>query len=389
MKRFLTFMMSSALILGLTLTGCANAPTAPPKSEDQTSQATKLPEAEAGATRDSVIGPEKRVVTGFYTDPEGPTPGSKESMTKNIKMMDEVAFFWYSFDGNGKVVPTGKVDLKIKELAQKNGAKAYALVHNMNLTGKVGFNDALAHSVLSNPAKRANLVTNLVNLTTKDGWDGISLDVEKTPPGDRNNFSALVTELGKALKAKDKVLNISIPAKFIDYPADLWSGAYDYAAIGKSADQIILMTYDEHGLGTTQGPIASAAWVDRVITFATGKIAKEKIVLGLPVYSFDWGTAKPLIPDYLSYIQTVDRAKKMGVEILLDPSGKVPQFIYTEKGARHEVFFENVGSLRIKMDYALKHKLHGVAIWRLGMEDPGIWDQLIKTYGTNKETKAK
>ena len=389
MKRFLTFMTSSALILGLTLTGCANAPTAPPKTEGQISQATKLPEAEAGATRDSVLGSEKRVVMGFYTDDEGPTPSSKESMTKNIKMMDEVAFFWYSFDANGKVIPTGKVDLKIKDFAQKNGAKAYALVHNMNLTGKVGFNDALAHSVLSNPAKRANLVTNLVNLTTKDGWDGISLDVEKTPPGDRNNFSALVAELGKALKAKDKVLNISIPAKFIDYPADLWSGAYDYAAIGKSADQIILMTYDEHGLGTTQGPIASALWVDRVITFATGKIAKEKIVLGLPVYSFDWGTDKPLIPDYLSYIQTVDRAKKMGVEILLDPSGKVPQFIYSDKGARHEVFFENVGSLRIKMDYALKNKLHGVGIWRLGMEDPGIWNQLIKTYGTNKETKTK
>ena len=202
MKRFLTFMMSSALILGLTLTGCANAPTAPPKSEDQTSQVTKPPEAEAGATRDSVIGPEKRVVMGFYTDPEGLTPGSKESMTKNIKMMDEVAFFWYSFDGNGKVVPTGKVDLKIKEEAQKNGAKAYALVHNMNLTGKVGFNDQLAHSVLSNPAKRANLVTNLVNLTTKDGWDGISLDVEKTPPGDRKQFLCLSYRAWQSVKSQ-------------------------------------------------------------------------------------------------------------------------------------------------------------------------------------------
>jgi spore germination protein YaaH len=316
-------------------------------------------------------------------------PGSKETMLKNAKLLDEVAFFGYSFDATGKIVPTGKVDLKIKEAAQKNGSKAYALVHNMNLTGTVGFDANLAHQVLSNPAKRANLVSNLVNLTTKDGWDGISVDVEKTPPGDRNNFSAFVAELGKALKAKDKVLNISIPAKFIDYPSDLWSGAYDYAAIGKAADQIILMTYDEHGLGTTQGPVASAGWVDRVIKFAVGKIPKEKIVMGLPVYSFDWGTNKPTLPDYLSYVQTVARAKKNGVQILLDPDAKVPQFIYTANGVRHEVYFENIASLRAKMDSALKHKLHGVAIWRLGMEDPDIWDQLIKTYGTNKETKAK
>ena len=386
MKRFLTFMMSSALLLGLTLTGCSNVPS-PPKTPEKTSQATKPPEAEAGATRNSVIGSQKRVVMGFYTDPEGPTPGSKESMIKNAKLLDEVAFFWYSFDGKGKVIPTGKVDLKIKETAQKNGAKAYALVHNMNLTGAVGFNANLAHQVLSNPAIRANLVKNLVNLTTKDGWDGISMDVEKTSPGDRNNFSAFVAELGKALKAKDKVLNISIPAKFIDYPSDLWSGAYDYAAIGKAADQIILMTYDEHGLGTTFGPIASAGWVDRVLKFATGKIPKEKIMMGMPVYSYDWGSNKPLIPDYLSYVQTVDRAKKQGVPILTDPSAKVPQFIYTANGIRHEVFFENIASLRVKMNYALSNKLHGVAIWRLGMEDPAIWDQLIQTFGTNKETK--
>lgn len=390
MKRFLTFMTSSALILGLALTGCTNVqPTPPPQNPQQTTQNTQPPKAEAGATRDSVLGTEKRVVMGFYTDAEGPTPSSKDSMVKNAKMLDEVAFFWYSFDGNGKVIPSGKVDLSIKDKAQKNGSKAYALVHNMNPSGPVGFDANLAHRVFSNPAARSRLVTNLVNLTTKDGWDGISVDVEKTPPGDRQNFSSFVAELSKALKAKDKVLNISIPAKYVDYHSDLWSGAYDYAAIGKYADQVILMTYDEHGMGTTQGPIASQGWVDRVIDYAVGKIPKEKIVMGLPVYSYDWGSNKPLMPDYLSHAQTVDRAKKHGVQILTDPSAKVPQFTYTANGVRHEVYFENVASLRTKMDYALQHKLHGVAIWRLGMEDPTIWDSLMKTYGTNKSTAKK
>ncbi|AET65802.1 putative glycosyl hydrolase [Desulfosporosinus orientis DSM 765] len=390
MKRFLTFLSTSALILGLTLTGCTNVQSpAAPNPPSQPNQSAQLPEAEAGATRDSVLGPEKRVVMGFYTDAEGPVPSSKETTLKNAKLLDEVAFFWYGFDTSGKVIPAGKIDLKIKDQVQKNGAKAYALVHNMKLKGSVGFDANLAHSVLSNPTKRSNFVTNLVNLTTKDNWDGISIDIEKTPPGDRNNFSAFVAELKKALKAKDKVLNISIPAKFADYPSDLWSGAYDYAAIGKSADQIILMTYDEHGLGTTQGPIASEGWVDRVIKFAVGKIPKEKIVMGLPVYSFDWGTDNPTMPDYLSYAQTVERAKKHGVEIHTDPSAKVPQFTYTANGIRHEVYFENIPSLRAKMDNALQYKLHGVAVWRLGMEDPRIWDQLLKTYGTNKETREK
>lgn len=391
MKRFLTFTLSSALILGLALTGCSNVqPNAPQNSpQNVSSQNSQPPQAEAGSTRNSVIGPEKRIVMGFYTDPEGQTPGSKSSMVKNAKLLDEVAFFWYTFDSSGKVIPNGNVDLNTMRTAQKNGSKTYALVHNMNTSGNVGFDANLAHRMLSNPTARTKFVANLVNLTTKDGWDGISVDIEKAPPGDRDKFSSFVAELGKALKAKDKVLNISIPAKYIDYPSDLWSGAYDYAAIGKSADQVILMTYDEHGLGTTQGPIASQGWVDRVINYATGKIKKEKIVMGLPVYSFDWGSNKPLMPDYLSYSQTVARAKQHGVEILTDPSAKVPQFVYTANGVRHEVFFENIASLRTKMDYALKNKLHGVAIWRLGMEDPSIWNSLIKTYGTNKETGKK
>jgi spore germination protein YaaH len=370
------------LFLSLILAGCSNVQQPAPSQTSNVNENGQPPEAEA--TREDVLGAEKRIAMGFYTDAEGPVPGSKDSMMKHINALDEVAFFWYSFDGTGKVIPSGKIDLSIKDAAQKNKAKAYALVHNM---AGGGFDANLAHKVLANAGTRSNFVNNLVNLTTKDNWDGISIDIEKAPPGDRNNFSAFVDELQKALKAKDKILNISIPAKFIDYPSDLWSGAYDYAAIGKAADQVVLMTYDEHGLGTTQGPIASHHWVDKVIKYATGKIPKEKIVMGLPVYSFDWGSNKPNLPAYLSYAQSIDQAKKHGVEVLYNEAEQVPHYAYTAGGVRHEVYLENAKSLGVKLDYAKKHQLHGVAIWRLGMEDPAMWDNVLKTYGTNKNKK--
>ncbi|MFZ3100808.1 MAG: glycosyl hydrolase family 18 protein [Desulfitobacteriaceae bacterium] len=380
MKRFLTLTMICTLFLSLILVGCTNVQQPAPSQTPKLSENGQPPQAEA--TRQDVLGAEKRVVMGFYTDGEGAVPGSKDSMLKHVSALDEVAFFWYTFDGTGKVNPTGKIDMSVKEAAQKNKAKAYALVHNM---AGGGFDANLAHKVLSNSGTRTNFVTNLVNLTTKENWDGISIDIEKTPPGDRNNFSVFVDELHKALKAKDKVLNISIPAKFIDYPSDLWSGAYDYTAIGKAADQIILMTYDEHGTGTTQGPIASHDWVDKVILYAVGKIPKEKIVMGLPVYSFDWGSNKPNMPAYLSFAQTTDQAKKHGVDILYDTAEQVPHYMYTAAGIRHEVYLENAKSLAVKLDYAKKHQLHGVAIWRLGMEDPAMWDNVTKTFGTNKK----
>ncbi|MDR3288634.1 MAG: glycosyl hydrolase family 18 [Peptococcaceae bacterium] len=382
MKRYMNVIAIAVLALGLSLSGCGTQPKAQNLPDPQVGENGQPPEAEADAGRQDVLGPDKRIVMGFYTDEEAAIPGSVESMSQHLQAMDEVAFFWYSFDGAGNVTRMGNVDLGIKETAQAQGAKAYALVHNL-IEGQ--FDADLAHRVLATAATRSAFVNNLMSLVMNEQWDGISIDIEKTPPADRDNYSAFLNELGKALKAKDKILNVSIPAKYQDYPADLWSGAYDYTAIGEAADQVILMTYDEHGLGTTQGPIASVSWVNRVLDFATGQIPKEKIVMGLPVYAFDWGSDKPNQPAYLSYAQSLERAKAQGVSVLFDENSQESHYTYTSAGVRHEVYLENARSLAAKLENAKEHQLHGVAIWRLGMEDPAMWDNVIKTYGTNNQ----
>lgn len=303
MKRYLTLIVVSITILGSVLSGCTGTKYTPQLLHPpQVGDNGQPPQAEA--SREDVLGSGKRVVLGYYTDAG---TKSKDSLTEHIKALDEVAFFWYSFDGMGKLKRVG-IDLSLKETAQRGGAKAYALVHNM---GVDEFDSQLAHQVLANNPIRADFIKNLVALTTKENWDGIAIDIEKIPPDDRNNYSAFMNELHSALKAKDKILNVSIAAKYQDDPNDLWSGAFDYAAIGKAADQVVLMTYEEHGVSTTQGPIASQGWVNRVINFATGKIPKGKIVMGLPVYATNWASNKPTLPTYLSYAKAIELAKKI------------------------------------------------------------------------------
>lgn len=376
MKRYLTSIVGAILILTLILMGCTKTSPIPQSSSPLPVGEKKQPQ-EAEASRGDVLGAGKRLVLGFYTDTGGGTTSAKNSIMNNIKALDEIAFFWYSFDGTGKVTRP-KVDMGIKEAAQKGGAKVYALVHNMN---NMVFNPQLAHQVLANPQIRGNFINNLVDLTTKENWDGIALDIEKIPPADRNNYSALITDLQSALKVKDKILNISIPAKYQDDPNDLWHGAFDYAAIGKAADQVVLMTYEEHGITTTQGPIASWGWVNRVIKYALGRIPNEKIIMGLPVYASNWASNRPTVPSYFSYAQATALAKKYGVNILYDESQQVPHYSYTDGGVRHEVYLENVRSLSAKLNIAKQNQLHGVAIWRLGIEDPTVWSDVLKDYG--------
>ena len=356
------------------LSGCSGSKYTPQLPPPQVGENGQPPQAEA--SREDVLGSGKRVVLGFYTDAG---TKSKDSLTKHIKALDEVAFFWYSFDGTGKLKPVGNVDLSLKETAQKGGAKAYALVHNM---GVKEFDSQLAHQVLANNAIRADFVKNLVALTTKENWDGIMIDIEKIPPDDRNNYSVFIKELQSALKAQDKILSVSIAAKYQDDPSDLWSGAFDYAAIGKEADQVVLMTYEEHGVGTTQGPIASQGWVNRVINFAMGKIPKGKIVMGLPIYASNWASNKPTLPTYLTYSKAIELAKKNNVSILYDQTQQVPHYTFTDAGVRHEIYLEDVRSLTAKLNLAKKNQLHGVAIWKLGIEDPTLWTDVLKDYSS-------
>ncbi|EGW39148.1 glycosyl hydrolase family 18 protein [Desulfosporosinus sp. OT] len=376
MKRYLTLFIVSFIILGSALLGCAGAqPTPQSSSPSHKGDKDKPPQAEA--SRKDVLGSEKRVVLGFYTDLGSVESKAKQSVIKHIKAIDELAFFWYSFDGTGKV-KNANVDLSIKEIAQKGGVKVYALVHNLS---EKQFDPQVAHQVLANPVVRKSFINNLLALTTKENWDGITIDIEKISSADRNNYSTFIKELQSALKAKDKVLNVSIPAKYHDDPNDTWSGAFDYAAIGKAADEVVLMTYEEHGVGTTQGPIASQGWVNRVIEYATGKIPKEKIVIGLPVYASNWASNKPTSPTYISYAQANNLARKHKVSILYDETQQVPHYTFTDAGVRHEIYLENVRSLSAKLDCAKKNQLHGVAIWRLGIEDPLLWTDVLTNYG--------
>lgn len=181
MKRYLTLLLISFIILCQALVGCTGSKGQPPLAE---------------ASRKEAL---SSVVLGFYTDSQN----AKESMLSNIKKLNEVAFFWYTFDGTGLIKRAGNVDLGLKATVQKDGVKAYALVHNM---GAGGFNSQLAHQVLANGTSRSKFINNLVDLSIKEDWDGISIDLEKIPDNDRSNYSAFLDQLHTALKAKIRFL---------------------------------------------------------------------------------------------------------------------------------------------------------------------------------------
>jgi len=66
-----------------------------------------------------------------------------------------------------------------------------------------------------------------------------------------------MNELRARLKPRGYLVTMSVPAKTQDHAGQAWVGAFDYYALGKACDYLMLMTYDEHSQVSGPGPVAS------------------------------------------------------------------------------------------------------------------------------------
>ena len=225
-------------------------------------------------------------------------------------------------------------------------------------------------AVIRDPALRGVHVQSIVSLVESKGFDGIQIDYEDLSPGDRSNFSAFVTVLGEALHQAGKLLYVTVHVKEDDAGYDPRNQSQDYAAIGKAVDLVCLMAYDWHWSTGPSGPIAPYDWVDRVLKYSVTQIPASKLLLGVGLFGYDWvGTSAT----NLTWRQIVALAAQHQVDEAWDIGSQSPHFSYTVDGVQHEVWYENARSAAAKFDLAKQYHLGGVELWRLGGEDPGLW----------------
>jgi len=131
----------------------------------------------------------------------------------------------------------------------------------------------------------------------------------------KNNFTQFVTLLASELKKDNLSLTLTLHA-----PNSAYQG-YDYQALGKQADRIIIMAYD---YGTKPEPVDL---VIEAVERARSVVPSEKLVLGISI------------------------------------PGETPE------------------SLRTKIGIAKRYKLNGIALWRLGLLTDEMW-KVIKQSST-------
>ncbi len=236
----------------------------------------------------------------------------------------------------------------------------------------------------------ARQVAAIVALVQRHDYAGVDIDYENLHAGDRQAFSTFVRDLAAALHPHGKLLSVAVFAKTSNAGTDPRNLAQDYAAIGQAADQVRLMGYDYHWATSAPGPIAPVGWIRDVLRYAKTQIPASKIILGIPLYGYDWsgghGTA-------ISWLQALRLSRQYHVPPRYNVTSQAPWFSYTDRaGHKHTVWFENGASSRAKFDLAQGAGIAGVYLWMYGYEDSGTWSalsQVLPTSGPHALSTAK
>lgn len=314
------------------------------------------------------LGNTQAMIAGYYVENYQDDPKGYATLTKNLGLINTVIPFSYKVDQYGAI--SGRHYSKPYSLTKSAGAQTLALINNIQGSN---FNSNTIHRMLSNASSRSRAVNGIARLLVEKGYRGVNIDFENVKASDRIYLTAFFRELAATLRPKNLLVTASVPAKTYDDKSSAHSGAFDYQALAPYLDMVMIMTYDEHYAGGDPGPVASLPWVEKVINYTLKSFHPKKVLLGIAAYGYDWSWGKGKALQY-NGIQNLIKSNKVAPK--WHSVYKVPYFTYKSWGVTHQVWYENSYSTSYKADLVKKYGLKGVAVWRLGYEDPNIWSIL-------------
>jgi len=283
------------------------------------------------------------------------------------------------------------------------------------------------HRILSDDESREQLVDDIVELVEEHGFDGIDIDFESKWAETNGHFSAFLRELYREMGKSWVYCTIEsrtpLSSRYDTVPANI-EYANDYREINKYCDRVQIMAYDQGTIDLKLSraaagpyvPISDVRWVEKVMREAAKTIKKNKLVIGIPTYGYEYQVA-PLSASTFFYERmwafnlryALDTASKLGLTPTRNTAGELqlmylPQMLEQDKPV-NDATSSNLGipatalsnvatapvvrttfnmmtwgdstSVSQKIALAKKLGIRGIAIFKFdGGQDPKIWDVL-------------
>lgn len=220
-------------------------------------------------------------------------------------------------------------------------------------------------ALLRDPAARAALLDQLEPQLRAQNAIGVMFDFEDLPASAQRDYLAFLAQAKHRYASHHWLITLAVPVDNEDWNL----GAY-----AKVADRLVLMNYDEHTNDAEPGPIASQAWFVDHLKAALAVVPRDKAIVGIGNYTYDWthdgkGDTGSVEDAWLT-------AHDSEAAITYDKVSGNPTFRYEENGDTHTVWFLDAATAWNELRASNMEGVAGVALWRLGTEDPGVWKVL-------------
>ncbi len=309
----------------------------------------------------------KMLSTGFFVQGNA---DSVTSFTTHKQQLDLVFPDWYSIT-TGTCNVNEQIDPDTEKLLRDSGVKIVPRISNV-LNGE--WKTAEMEQILHNADTRSCVVGVLADFADKNSVPGLNLDIEALTPADSEVYLEFVQELVTKLHEKNKFLTVDVPVA---------NDVFDKEFLGKIADAVVLMAYDEHYAGGEAGPIASQDWFTNTVEESVKQIPPNKLIVAMGNYGYDWNT-KTLAPaNSLTFNETIALARDVDAQPELSSQTRNMSFLYQDsQNDPHQVWFLNAVTVWNEEISLKNQNILGFSLWRLGSEDPTIWHFLNRTNAT-------
>jgi cellulose synthase/poly-beta-1,6-N-acetylglucosamine synthase-like glycosyltransferase/peptidoglycan/xylan/chitin deacetylase (PgdA/CDA1 family)/spore germination protein YaaH len=295
---------------------------------------------------------------------------SKYSLNQNASKLNMVLPEWLFIQDTADVVSID-IDIPALEIMRSNHlAIVPMLTNNFNNI----WNGKNVHRIITSPERRTKLINSIIKVLDTYSFNGINIDFEELNEEKTDEYLiTFMKELHEKLNSKGYLVTQDISPFNEDYNVE---------ELAKYNDFLFLMGYDQNNSETTCGPVAAQLWLEAALGDLDKKVPSDKVVLCIAAFGYDWQEG----------YQGEDVTYQEAISTALESEGKVKfnnntynldYTYYDDNDKVHHVFFADAATGFNAMRTAADFETSGVAIWRLGSEDPRLW----KFYNRNLSVK--
>lgn len=251
---------------------------------------------------------------------------------------------------------------------QKNARhlRIMPVINNYDLV-QGDWDGAAIDAMLASDSARQTLTENISAYLAEKRDHGVVVDFKKMSDGSIAAFIDFLAELKAALLPAGRKVLVVAPA--YEKRWNLWK-------LSSAADQVILLAYDQHWEGGSAGPLGAQGWFEAQLDRAFATNSGNKFIVAIGSYAVDWnhdGSARRIsVPEAWDILEESKSA------LHFEGQSLNPTFGYMSGSEGRQVWFLDGVTGYNQVAAALAMKPGGLALWRLGTEDPTMWSSFAR-----------